>query len=227
MDHWRRRCRLRRENIKKLFFQRKKPVKIPVVQDPWERVPKTFDCARGFSLALRKRGFSTVGRGYYSTVYAKGKNKRVIKVSRYDGGWMEYIRWASKEGYAGTLSPKVYSYKWIKGREEGFGVSVMERMKSTLSQLEEDNDNKVIPYLFQYSATYKNTMAGKILNTVCPGLNDFGMKLREEFKDCSLDLHAGNFMVREDNSIVVTDPISNCSRVAITTRYKTKDLMAA
>ncbi len=57
--------------------------------------PKSaFEDGRSFIKFLEKKGFKAIGIGHYSTVLAKDKSTRVIKISRTPDNWISYITWA-------------------------------------------------------------------------------------------------------------------------------------
>ena len=171
-----------------------------------EVLQKPFDSGHGFIHALERKGFKKLGQGAFSVVLAKPDSKRVIKVTRRieDDGWIDYIKWADKKGYTGSFAPKVYSYKYIKGRERDFAISSMERMKSSLGSVGYQHDATVLWDLI-HKATNDNQLATRLLNIAVPGLDQFNKDLRKTFG--ALDLHSGNLMVRENGSLVFTDPV--------------------
>jgi hypothetical protein len=177
-----------------------------------------------FANKLMKRGFKHIGSGAYSRVVAKDGSDKCIKVCRHaqSDGWVDYVLWANKNGYGGTFAPKIYSYKWIKckGSEGGFGVAVMERMKQTVSRAKRTEDAKFLPILFEYGV-YANDNAKLLADLVQPGIGNFIDDFRKEFgEDANFDLHTGNFMVREDGSFCVSDPLAGSSSSSYSTRYR-------
>jgi hypothetical protein len=60
------------------------------------------------SAYLVKKGYTLIGAGHYSSVYAHPENKDIcVKVCMELDGWPEYIRWATQNGYAGVYAPLV------------------------------------------------------------------------------------------------------------------------
>lgn len=183
---------------------------MPIIRWPdtfvkWERANDNsiFGCPRKFRERLSRRGYVWLGSGYYSCVLGKEGSDRVIKICRdIDGGsWFNYILWANANGYAGTYAPVVYSWKVYNDK---FGVAVMERLKG----VEHEDDSYVLPMIVEASAKYDNKMAHKMLDFASPGMAKFVQDLKEA-KLGRLDLHGGNFMARNDGTLVATDPISN------------------
>ena len=165
---------------------------------------------------LEKKGFVQLGSGAYSVVYAKPKSDRVIKVIRTRDNWIDYVVWANKEGYGGNLAPKVYSYKDY----EDFAVAVVERMKTTLSGYREHDEQIVIGLVHSYVYS-NNVLAGVLAHEIAPGISDFLAGVKKNVYG-RLDLHGGNFMLREDGSICVTDPVAG-EGSATYTRLKVGD----
>lgn len=209
-----------------------KKTKVKRVHWPWlkkrevkkvERPKTAFSSAHAFGQALRCRGYEHLGHGAFSTVYAKPGSDRVIKVTHRPDHWIDYCLWGEKNGYAGTLSPKVYSYKmFTKG--ERFSVSVVERMKKTCSRMGRKEDLYILDDLLGKYIHSENTMCGLFLEELSPGLAAFGLKLKENFG--GLDLHGGNIMVRENGTVCVTDPITYMDDESLAgtyTRLKAKD----
>jgi hypothetical protein len=161
-----------------------------------------------FIRALWKRGFAEIGTGAFSSVLVKGNSKRVIKVSRKPDVWLDYIVWATKEGFAGNLAPMVYSYRIIKGTKDTFYVAVMERLKSTISDLHFGNPAEKTAHALKDFIEEKRDSAGLNAERGAPGAIHFGVAFRSAFSKNLYDLHRGNFMVRHDNSVVLTDPIA-------------------
>lgn len=168
-----------------------------------------FSSSRGFMAALEKKGYERIGHGAYSGVFAKKNSDRVIKVGHKpdSDGWVDYMLWSAGKGYAGTLAPKVFSYKkiHIKGKtKESFYLAVMERLDKTVTELDGKHDMKYIELFLHYGA--KNAMMQKLADVAVPGLGQFTLDLNDlkGYKD----LHGGNIMVRKDGSFVVSDPIS-------------------
>jgi len=161
-----------------------------------------------FIAHLLKRGFEKIGAGCYSTVLAKPGSDRVVKVSRQIDNWLDYVVWAAKRGHAGKFAPVVHSYRVVQGKHDKFYVAVVERLKQTLSSVE-----------FSHRETYRayeklrrymdggNENAGIDADLVLPGGLRFAMDFKRNFRG-RFDLHANNWMVRKDGSVVCTDPLT-------------------
>ena len=206
-----------------------KSVKLPEANFPWRVKPKgtgkTFDDGYCFRKALEKKGFVRLGGGNFSTVLGHPKSDRVIKITtNLTDNWLDYVVWGTQKGYAGTFTPKVFSYKKIAGREDEFAVAVMEKMEETLYRVDTRSDNAVVLGLFQLATDSKNLMAKCLLEEVSPGLGTFSEDLRKTFRR-SLDLHGGNLMVRADGSVCITDPVANLSTLSNVRRLRTKDFI--
>jgi len=160
-----------------------------------------------YCAALEKRGYTKLGGGLYSEVYAKGNSDRVIKVGRAGNSWPDYVEWATINGYAGKFAPKVYSLKF----HDRFYVAVMERLVATIGQLNAAcHSSNANPFYEQYQAT--KYWAGSAFGDPMEGCEDlmaFCVALGSSGH--ATDLHDGNMMIRHDGQIVVTDPSSRGS----------------
>lgn len=180
----------------------------------------------GFMNALRGKGFEQLGSGYYSNVFAYPDSDKVVKILRRPDtdGWLDYVKWAADKGYAGTFAPQVFSYK-LMGKKKDFAVAVMERLEDTVSKAGEQHDAHAITALL-HPAMNDNKMAAKLLDTVNPGLAQFGKDLKVEFSK-NLDTHNGNFMLRKDGSFVITDPVAGFPSKVSKLRLRRKDFTSA
>jgi hypothetical protein len=182
-----------------------------------------FSSGRSFIEALKKRGYSTLGTGAHATVLAKEGSNRVIKVLRQPAdGWMEYIKWADDMGFTGTFAPKVYSYKYIKGKESDFAIASMERLGLTLSRVKHDHPMSPIQALLPYVTHHNNDNAKKMLDFVLPGMSTFSAALGAKFGRHSFDMHPGNLMLRNNAQFVVVDPVAGCSGENTMKRFKAR-----
>lgn len=170
-----------------------------------------FKNADQFIRALEAKGFERLGSGFYSTVIGAPESDKVIKILQRPttDGWLDYVHWGAKEGFAGTLTPKVFSYKLIKTPRtvEPFGIAVMERLDKTMQSLDRKDSKSILSMLFSYSVTYQNEYAKKWIEELAPGANKFVEKFTAQF-DSGYDLHGGNYMFRKDGSFVISDPLS-------------------
>jgi hypothetical protein len=74
---------------------------------------------------LEKKGWKRLGSGAHSTVFGRDDSDKVIKVTQTLDNWIDYVQWAAKEGFAGSLAPRVYSWK----RRDNWSVAVVEKME--------------------------------------------------------------------------------------------------
>lgn len=210
---------------------RPKPLAPPMIDGPkqCEGSPSSvWKDGEHFIERLYKRGYSTLGAGAFSTVLAKRDSDRVVKVSRKPDPWLDYIVWANKEGFAGTLAPRVYSYRVIKGRFQTFYVAVMERLECTISQCGMSKPHAARAHnAMRHWISHKDDKSGLEAEKYAPGALRFGAAFRLAFQR-NHDLHEGNFMLRKDGSLVCTDPIWNeDSRVTYSKpRMRSRDLEA-
>lgn len=182
-----------------------------------------FESGQAFARFLMKRGYSLIGEGHYSMVLWKKGNK-VIKVNKHShpDGWVDYVMWAQKHGYAGKQAPLVYSYKFFKGKKSNFYVALMEKFETTGGKLERQHPMKLLPTLLQFS---DNPKAQEFAEMLSPGTFEFQRHLEKSFKN-SLDMHGGNYMYRADGSFAWTDPVSGSSRTTVT-RFRAKTTVPA
>lgn len=152
---------------------------------------------------LEKKGFKRLGAGAYSTVLGKDGSDKVIKVSRSLDNWIDYIQWAAKEGYAGNLAPKVFSWKKHESDTNNFSVAIVERMQSTTRDDNYKSDASVIMSL-TYPARKGNIMAQLFMEELQANSVKFFNQLHE--LDFDGDIGGGNVMVRANGTICVTDP---------------------
>jgi len=172
-----------------------------------------FDNGYAFGKKLEKRGYKKLGTGHYSAVYAKPNSDRVVKVCHNENGdaWIDYCLWAAQKGYAGSLAPRVYSYKKI-GK---FYVAIIERMSYDAYQHHIEMKYYTVPFLLNQSLEGCSE-AEMLLDVVLPGAKKFAQDLLDTFKYGTLDLHSGNIMFRKDGSICVTDPVCHRSTLKVT-----------
>lgn len=182
--------------------------------------------ARSFIDRLQRRGFVMLGAGAFSTVLGKPGYPRVIKVGRgQPEGWIDYIMWADKAGYAGSFAPKVFSLKihfdyrygpfqWGRELNNSWYVAVMERLDCTIAAVTCPGKRRI--YRHMASALYGD-LPCKTLEDMAPGATKFCADLRAAGFEY-FDLHDGNFMLR-GNQVVCTDPLSSPTRTG-TTRWR-------
>lgn len=194
---------------------------------PEPKGKSVFTCGVSFAKGLEKRGFKLLGSGAFSRVYAKDGSDRVLKVTRTPtDGWINYINWASKKGYAGSYAPKVFSYKYFKTKVKGgqFSVAVVERLEQTIYKANYKHDAHAVHSLLHMAAN-DNQMARTLVDLAAPGILKFNDQLRK--LGAGLDMHGGNFMLRKDGTLVFTDPVSSWRGRTIRKRMKTGDFSIA
>lgn len=199
-----------------------------------ERDEKTgrFGSGRAMVTALTKKGYVHLGSGHYSTVLGHPKSPdKVIKITRHQDNWIDYVKWAAEKGYAGGFGPKVYSWKKFPA---GWSWAVVERMErcvgeslsssfgldpySTTSK-DKDDDYSVLFTLLNYASS-GNTMARVYAEDLCPGAVGYLTELRSVMR--AGDVRAANTMVRKDGSLCFTDPCAGESKIT-STRFRSGD----
>lgn len=152
---------------------------------------------------LAAHGFRCLGTGAYSRVYGFPGSDRVVKVNRCADGWLDYVLWAQREGYAGTFAPRVFSYKRFA---DGSYVAVVERMADSMADLygsQVYNDWLEGPHLVARQRADDEDV--ERAERAFPGITHFLDLLSQRFD--FLDCHAGNWMLRADGSLCFTDPV--------------------
>lgn len=192
--------------------------------------PGRFGSAHAMITALQKKGFKQLGSGHFSTVLAKPDSDKVIKITRHQDNWIDYVKWASEKGYAGGFAPRVYSWKKFPG---GWSWAVMERMEKTLdagydyrddydasTSTGSENDLSLIFSLLE-PAGRGNTMAQVYMEDLCPGAFGFVKELRSVMR--ASDIRGPNTMIRKDGSLCFTDPCAGETKITVT-RLRSGDL---
>lgn len=174
---------------------------------------------------LTARGYRKLGSGAYSTVFVHDSDPDyVIKVSRQMDDWPEYIRWATENGYAGTIAPKVVALKVYKGGYRRFYVAKVERLASVVANLDYDHPVRKLQQTMRGlidEGSYgrgadKDSLDYAVYEAkrnwyakrVSPKLVRFAEGLTETFGN-SFDLHTNNWMVSDDGRLVLTDPLTD------------------
>jgi len=170
---------------------------------------------------LRKKGLGKLGGGAFSDVFAAPTSDRAIKVSRRDDCWPKYILWTTAEGYAGTFAPKVYSLRYYS--DQGFYVATMERLSSIRSNDPDAQtpEAKAARQLRSRIIEAAWNATGEPAKDIAP-MVDFVKKIRNLGEQT--DFHDGNWMLRRDGSLVITDPISYGDSRGTPRRLRTYDL---
>lgn len=179
----------------------------------------TFLDWEAYGAALERRGFSRIGSGHFSAVYAHPDSDHVIKVghgsTRYGGhggdGWLAYIAWARQQ--KSPFAPKVRRVKWHKG-EDGrlFYVAVMEKLEYTTAAA--GDPERFVHNFARIALDYPYGTNYPLIDLIeeeyaVQGLWDYMESLAKHFAGLySFDFHAENSMWRADGTFVVTDPLS-------------------
>ena len=179
--------------------------------------------ARSYIARLQRRGFVTLGAGAFSTVLGKPGYSRVIKVGRgQPDGWVDYVMWADKAGYAGSFAPKVFSLKiyWddrVSGpngwsgrpiERDTFYVATMERLGDTVAKRWSKPEYTLYQRMCDAIYGREDARIRNAIEASYPG----GYAFIKAFKDAALsdayDMHDGNWMMRGDQ-LVLTDPLAS------------------
>ncbi|HEY0329781.1 MAG TPA: hypothetical protein VGC77_11855 [Rhodopseudomonas sp.] len=163
----------------------------------------------------------------FSTVLAKPGSSKVIKVNTRPDDWLDYALWATRKGYAGKLSPRIYSYQ---RNSDGTYIAVMERMARTMCAERSDKTSRWgnnWPALAFGLRAYGALRDQQITDEMIPGGRAFVQDVQENFE--YLDLHDENIMVRFDGTVCITDPVSSTNQVFNTSnppRMRSRELEA-
>lgn len=186
---------------------------------------KTLQSSAALYDRLIKRGYVELGSGCFSVVLAKPGSDKVIKINRRADGWLNYVLWAAKHGYAGNHAPRVYSYHRF---EDDTYVAVVERMDMTLYEVRKNEDPRYQAWQSIHRASYTHVSPEDQAQAeqTFPGASEFVRTLKREFSG-STDLHDENYMLRPDGSLCCTDPIAySRSRETTPNRMRSRDLQA-
>jgi hypothetical protein len=164
---------------------------------------------------LIELGFQFIGRGGYGIVFAKYKeNNKVSKIAIQDGGYGKYMTFckANQDNPVfGKHLPKIHLRKTISNDPlvEYFSIEKLKhvpdryinRMAITnleiiLDRLDEFEDDEDYEFFIQFLIDSKQIDSLKSLI------------YRLHHISADLDLHDGNYMIRDRETIVVTDPIA-------------------
>lgn len=174
---------------------------------------------------LTVRGYRKLGSGAYSTVFVHDSDPDyVIKVSRQMDDWPEYIRWATENGYAGTIAPKVSALKVYKGEHGQFYVAKVERLASVVAALDYEHParktQQAVRNLIDDGMYGKGADEDSLeyavyeakrnwySKRVSPEYVKFAEGLCETFGK-HFDLHQYNWMVDANGRLVLTDPLTD------------------
>lgn len=209
--------------------EKPKPVEKPKqLPPPNTSKSTTWRDGEHFIARLYKRGYVQLGAGAFSTVVSKPGSDRVIKVSRKPDQWLDFVVWATKAGHAGGFAPKVYSFRRIEGKYGEFYVAVVERLEGTVAAFESQNrkaymaHHQIACFIYGGWTAEKAGDAAKADRNF-PGALRFAVEFKSHFVSAPLDLHGGNFMVRKDGTLVLTDPLTG-DKSSAPARMRSRDL---
>ena len=184
---------------------------------------------------LKTHGFKKLGGGLYSDVYGRPQDKYVVKISKYyDPCFLKYSEWMASQ----TDNPYVPHFEWYKTYESIKGPLIIlpvEKLRHlTRADFNNIEDPAICIGLLRYGNLYdadndklrkklkdqgylKGTLNFEISKELVKKFASHQFiqtiaTIHKKFTKggkCSLDLHAGNFMIRPStNTIVITDPLS-------------------
>lgn len=182
---------------------------------------------------LRSKGFRRLGGGVFSAAYGKPGHKRIVKISkREDKCWIQFANWAMRLT-ANPYIPNIYWFKPYKGtrkgKQETFFVTLIERLRPfTIGNIKRIDDPVIVAALLRYGYWVEGEQDeledhldalgyGTSTRTVQRILKQYSnhkfvqtIKRFERFggPECSSDIHSGNLMLRDDGTLVITDPLA-------------------
>lgn len=222
------RRRVRRNKLFKAFCRRNwqgipmvvaknKPKKIFITINPAEQIVPDTDSPRKMIKWLCKKQFKILGQGFYTTVLGKPDSDRVIRVTRSNDNWIDYVQWAAKNGYAGNFAPRVYSWK----NHGTWSVSIAERMAGTVDH---DDEDYALLCSFYWRAIRGHVLSQLYMEDLAPGSTKFFKEMHDKFS--ASDICGRNIMVRKDGTFCLTDPV--CGRIVTTSkRLRSADFSAS
>lgn len=183
---------------------------------------KPFGNATNYGAWLMAKGFQKLGSGAHSAVYAKPNSDKVIKVTWSLDNWIDYVKWAASAGYAGTLAPRVYSWKRHGRKDYGdFAVAVVERMDVGGYNTDFKKHDGALLMQLQYPARSGSLLAQCFMEEIQPGsVNFFKMLSALEFDG---DMGGNNVMYRKDGTLCITDPCAGRIQTTLR-RFRSGDL---
>jgi len=172
--------------------------------------------------SLKNRGYKYFGEGAYAHVYGKEKSNRVVKVGHSIDGWVlfAYILLNNKRLAKSDIFPKIYSLKIFTNghseREIWWYVAEIERLDRTIRDVEDQyQEHNEDLYNFYDQVKYRSYWNQRKLRKYYSKADkctkksiDSLLKLKtlsQKYKP-SWDLHDGNWMIRKNGTLVLTDP---------------------
>lgn len=157
--------------------------------------------------------YKKLGSGSYGAVYGSKKSNIVYKIgdASDNEGYLAFIKQLARQKKLNPFLPKIYGVRFIKdrtGRE--YFVVAMERLQELPRRLQDATD-----FLRDYIQDRgSDELAGaRILGVKLsvPAALKQAIKVaetaRKSAKYADWDLHDGNFMVRGERQVVMTDPL--------------------
>lgn len=190
----------------------------------------TYDsCANKYRAEARfnRLGGETLGSGCFGVAMSHPKDStKVIKIGPLNDGWLIWAAYCLIKAGTSPHLMKVYSIK--RYETQGIYVAVIERLKCEVNQISEaarvdwrlirNGFNQGIHDNATERGSYCDPVPTRKVNEV---LNKYGwasvlpllLEVQTFAKENGLarDLHGQNVMIREDGTLVLTDPFSSSS----------------
>lgn len=164
---------------------------------------------------LARKGWDHLGEGVFGVAYGRGN--LVWKIQAGDGGWAHYIRAVAAGEFCGPHAPRVKVVFALKG---GGTAALMERLTDSRRALRgrtvegystpEAIASGLRSLARNVGALRLDDEARSGLKAMPPSLKVYAAELGRWAPEVNsrIDLHAGNFLVRRNGTIVVTDPVA-------------------
>jgi len=171
--------------------------------------------ATAFNIVKRatSKGSSLIGCGSYAAVLSHSNMNRVIKLGNniYDP-WLDYYRLIVKPNQNNAYVPQVHSLHY--DAENSFYIAIMERLQpltnyNAATLCEEFvqtliDERQFIEQAADIPEIHDANALLQILHKI-KDLTDYAHKGIDDEPGRTLDMHPGNFMLR-NNQLVITDP---------------------
>ena len=156
-------------------------------------------------------GWEQIGRGAFSSVFEKPGQKYVLKVNNYnDDGFAKFV--SIIHHFPSRHFPKIGNKKSYFVDGEAYNIYLMEKLMplqgANRASLALVLDNARIidsPVILAVLAKHPDI---KTIIEKQPGLLDAVEILLTQSGDSGLDLNSNNIMLRDDGTIVITDPLA-------------------
>lgn len=180
---------------------------------------------------LAGRGFRVLGRGSFSVVMGKPNCTRVIKLCDRGDAWPDYVYWASVNGFAGGLAPKVWSIEIGEEQHHRYYnqaayVAIVERLQPFCANTDDTKRQayyNLARLLWDRGKYALDPTARAGLDQYCPDWERFVTTFPYHLG--GRDFGGSNTMMRADGTFCVSDPLTSLEgKRSIPSRLRSSDL---